>query len=50
MVDRNGTDTTRTLRSGNNGVLVLAILTLLLGLAAAGAAAWGVGQRRREYA
>ena len=49
-VARSGRTTTDELRSGNTGILVLAVVTLLAGLAAAGAAAWGVGQRRREYA
>ena len=44
------TETTDALRSGNTGILVLAIVTLLLGVAAAGMAVWGIGLRRREYA
>lgn len=36
-------------RSGGVTSLVLVVLTLLGGLAAAGAATWGVNQRRREY-
>ena len=49
-VASSGRTTTDELRAGNSGILVLAALTLLAGLAAAGAAAWGVGQRRKEYA
>jgi hypothetical protein len=49
-VTTSGLTTTDELRTGNTGILVLAALTLLVGLAAAGAAAWGVGQRRKEYA
>ncbi len=45
-----GASTADQLRSGNGGILVLAVLTLLVALAASGAAAWGVGQRRKEYA
>lgn len=37
-------------RSGGVVALLLVALTLLAGLAAAGAATWGVNQRRREYA
>ncbi|MDQ4053793.1 MAG: hypothetical protein M3237_13970 [Actinomycetota bacterium] len=40
---------TEQLRSNTMG-LVLAVVTLLVGLAAAGAAVWGFAQRRREYA
>ena len=43
-------DTTDELRSGNTIFLVLAVLTLLVGLGAAGLATWGIAQRRREYA
>ncbi len=49
-VANSGLTTTDELRTGNTGILVLAALTLLVSLAAAGAAAWGVGQRRKEYA
>ncbi|HXH78663.1 hypothetical protein [Nocardioides sp.] len=42
--------TTDELRSGNSIFLVLAALTLLLGLGAAGLSTWGIAQRRREYA
>ncbi len=49
-VASSGRTTTDELRAGNSGILVLAVVTLLAGLAAAGAAAWGVGQRRKEYA
>lgn len=38
------------LRSGNGFYLFLAVLTLVGGLAAAGLCAWGIAQRRREYA
>jgi len=44
------TGTTDQLRSGNGVILGLAVLTLLLGLAAAGLSTWGIAQRRREYA
>ncbi|MEO5665827.1 MAG: hypothetical protein ABIR39_21370 [Nocardioides sp.] len=44
------TSTTNELRSGNTIFLVLAALTLLLGLGAAGLSTWGIAQRRREYA
>jgi len=42
--------TTDELRSGNSIFLALAVLTLLLGLGAAGLSTWGITQRRREYA
>ena len=45
-----GFETTDALRSGNTGILVLAFLTLAIGIAAAGMTIWGIGQRRREYA
>jgi len=44
-----GEETTSSLRSGGVLALLLIGLTLLGGLAAAGAATWGVNQRRREY-
>ncbi len=44
-----GEETTASLRSGGVLALLLTVLTLLGGLAAAGAATWGVNQRRREY-
>jgi len=50
VISESGTETTDALRSGNTGILVLAIVTLLLGVAAAGMAVWGIGLRRREYA
>ena len=50
VIDRAASDTTDALRSGNSIFLVLAGLTLLLGLGAAGLATWGIAQRRREYA
>lgn len=49
-VTQAASDTTDELRSGNSVFLVLAVLTLLLGLGAAGLATWGIAQRRREYA
>ncbi|GAA4691278.1 hypothetical protein [Nocardioides conyzicola] len=49
IISDSGAQTTDALRSGNTGILVLGIVTLLLGLAAAGMAVWGIGQRRREY-
>ncbi|MGZ8751005.1 MAG: hypothetical protein ACXWYP_09030 [Pseudonocardia sp.] len=45
-----GEDTASDLRSGGPLALVLAILTLLAGVGAAGVATWGVNQRRREFA
>ncbi|GAA4726754.1 hypothetical protein GCM10023350_06910 [Nocardioides endophyticus] len=50
IITASGAETTDALRSGNTGILVLAIVTLLLGIAAAGMAVWGIGLRRREYA
>ena len=50
IVSESGAQTTDALRSGNTGILVLGIITLLLGIAAAGMAVWGIGLRRREYA
>ncbi|WP_395657448.1 hypothetical protein [Nocardioides sp.] len=50
IVSESGAQTTDALRSGNTGILVLAVITLLLGIAAAGLAVWGIAQRRREYA
>jgi hypothetical protein len=44
-----GAATTEELRNGNTGILVLGIVTLLAGIAAAGLAVWGIGQRRKEY-
>ena len=49
-VDRAAAVTTETLRSGRGFALGLASLTLLLGLVAAVICAWGVNQRRKEYA
>ena len=49
-VSVSGASTAGELRSGNSGILLLAVITLLVALAASGAAAWGVGQRRKEYA
>jgi hypothetical protein len=50
VVSQAAVETTDQLRSGNSIFLVLAVLTLLLGLGAAGLATWGIAQRRREYA
>ncbi len=50
LVSQAATSTTDQLRSGNSIFLVLAVLSLLLGLGAAGLATWGIAQRRREYA
>lgn len=50
IVSDSGAATTDALRSGNTGILVLGIATLLLGIAAAGMAVWGIAQRRKEYA
>lgn len=50
VVTQAATDTTGELRSGNSLLLVLAAVTLLLGLGAAALATWGIAQRRREYA
>ena len=50
IVQASGDATTQALRGGNTGILVLSVVTLLLGIAAAGLAVWGIGQRRREYA
>ena len=50
LVSEAAADTTDDLRSGNSIFLVLAALTLLLGLGAAGLATWGIAQRRKEYA
>lgn len=50
VVQEAATTTTDSLRSGGVLAVLLTILTLVAGLAAAGAAAWGVAQRRKEYA
>ncbi|MDP2775506.1 MAG: hypothetical protein Q8O61_18280 [Nocardioides sp.] len=42
--------TTDSLRSGAWVAILLTIVTLLVGLGAAGAATWGLAQRRKEYA
>lgn len=42
--------TTDELRSGNSLLLLLTGLTVIFGLGAAGLSAWGIAQRRREYA
>ncbi|MCY7394732.1 MAG: hypothetical protein LH468_01050, partial [Nocardioides sp.] len=49
-IDTNAAATTDELRSGNSGILVLAVVSLLVGLTAAGACTWGIAARRREYA
>ncbi len=49
-VDAAAADTTDTLRSGRAFALVLSVATLLLGLVAAVLCAWGINQRRKEYA
>ncbi|WP_205473136.1 hypothetical protein [Nocardioides sp. SYSU D00038] len=49
-IDAAATATTDEIRSGNSAILVLAVLSLLVGLAAAGLTAWGIAQRRKEYA
>lgn len=49
-VDRAAAATTDTLRSGRSFALGLAVATLLLGLIAAAVCAWGINQRRKEYA
>jgi hypothetical protein len=49
-VDRAAQETTDTLRSGRWFAIMLAMATLLLGLAAASLCAWGINQRRKEYA
>ncbi|MCD4536473.1 hypothetical protein LRP67_20460 [Nocardioides sp. cx-169] len=43
-------DTSDSLRSGGITAWMLMVVSLLVGLASAGAVAWGVGQRRKEYA
>lgn len=50
QVDRAAQATTDTLRSGREFAIGLAVATLLLGLIAAATCAWGVNQRRKEYA
>lgn len=50
VVQSAATATTDSLRSGGVLAVLLTILTLLVGLAAAGFATWGVNQRRKEYA
>lgn len=50
VVQKAATTTTDSLRSGGVLAVLLTILTLVAGLAAAGAATWGVAQRRKEYA
>lgn len=48
-VDDNVQATTNELRSGNFGILILGLVCLGSGLAAAGASSWGINQRRKEY-
>lgn len=48
-IDSAAREATDTLRQGGVLASILAALTLLAGLFAAGAATWGVNQRRREY-
>ncbi|CAB4700989.1 MAG: hypothetical protein F2667_04965 [Actinobacteria bacterium] len=50
VVDDSAEQTTEELRAGNTGILVLALISLAVGIAAAGLATWGIAQRRREYA
>ncbi len=50
VVSQAADETTRSLRSGGVAAVVLTVLTLVVGLGAAGAATWGINQRRREYA
>ena len=50
VVQDAATRTTDSLRSGGVLAVLLTIMTLLVGLGAAGAATWGVTQRRKEYA
>jgi hypothetical protein len=49
VVSAEAARTTADLRSGNAGILVLSIVTLLLGLAAAGVCTWGIAARRKEF-
>ncbi|MFC6340878.1 hypothetical protein ACFP8W_02720 [Nocardioides hankookensis] len=49
IISTSGAATADALRSGNTGILVLGMVTLLLGISAAGLAVWGIGLRRREY-
>lgn len=49
VVDEAAAEATDAFGSGGAIALTLAVLTLLGGLVAAGAAAWGINQRRREY-
>lgn len=49
VVSQAAVETTDELRSGNTVLLVLAALSLLLGLGAAGLSTWGITQRRKEY-
>lgn len=49
VVDQNSADATDGLRSGGAAAIVLMILTLLIAVIAAGAATWGINERRKEY-
>ena len=49
VVTEAATSATDDLRSGNTAFLVLAVLSLLVGLGAAGLSTWGITQRRKEY-
>ncbi len=50
VIDEAASRTTESLRSGAFPAIMLIVLTLGVGLAAAGAASWGIAQRRKEYA
>lgn len=50
VVARAATSTVDSLRSGTALAVALVVLSLLVGLGAAGAVTWGLGLRRKEYA
>ena len=50
VIDDAASRTTDSLASGTFLALMLVAISLLAGFAAAGAAAWGIAQRRKEYA